>query len=79
MVLFTCCTQVTGSQLYGADEITQKQLRSLSKGKLKTEYLNNEHYPPQFSFSKKINMAFLKMDSEGKTHWVRTARFVRRL
>jgi hypothetical protein len=70
------CTQVTGSQLYGVDETTQRHLRLLSNGKLKTEYSNNEYYPPRISFAKKISLAFLQMEPEGKTHWVRITQFI---
>ncbi|XP_025418087.1 prostaglandin G/H synthase 2-like, partial [Sipha flava] len=62
-------SMVTGSQLYGVDETTQRHLRLLSNGKLKTEYSNNEYYPPRISFAKKISLAFLQMEPEGKTHW----------
>ncbi|XP_025207795.1 prostaglandin G/H synthase 2-like [Melanaphis sacchari] len=35
---------ITASQLYGRDSVTEKSLRSFSDGKLKTQYINNEHY-----------------------------------
>lgn len=62
---------VTGSQLYGSDRATQKELRSMSGGKLKTTYLDGEHYPPRFSFAEKIKKVFTRTPMmAGKSHWV---------
>lgn len=50
--------QITASQLYGADETTRRELRSFANGKLKTEYLNGEHYPPYLSSAKLVKMVY---------------------
>lgn len=52
------CPQVTASQLYGADETTAKELRTFSNGKLKTEYIHGEHYPPYRSSASRVHMAY---------------------
>lgn len=61
--------QVSASQLYGADEITQRQLRLLSGGKLKTEYLN-EHYPPLLTSVKNVKMVYPHVKQSLNTEWV---------
>ncbi|XP_025422715.1 prostaglandin G/H synthase 2-like [Sipha flava] len=64
---------VTGSQLYGSDETTRRELRSFVGGKLRTEcHPNNEHYPPQFSLVEVLSMVFSRMWStwsNGPTRW----------
>jgi len=70
--LFNTRTQVTASQLYGADEVTTKELRSFSNGKLKTERLNHEDYPPSLSYTKRIKTIFFPTNSASKSVWVRT-------
>lgn len=47
--------QVSASQLYGADEATRRELRSFENGKLKTEFLNNEHYAPYLTSTKRAS------------------------
>jgi len=69
--------QVTASQVYGNDETTKRELRLFSHGKLKTEILNDEHYPPSLSFAKRAAIRFSSMQSGSKSSWVRTIeRFV---
>jgi len=69
--------QVTASQVYGNDETIQRELRLFSHGKLKTEILNDEHYPPSLSFTKRAAIRFSSMLSNPKLSWVRTVeRFV---
>lgn len=62
--------QVTGSQLYGIDEKTQKALKSFSNGKLKTEYVNNEEYLPRLTLGEKINMVLTRLEPVEQSHWV---------
>jgi len=59
--------QVTASQLYGADEVTENQLRSFADGKLKTDRSNDEHYPPHSSLFSRIKTTLFP----AATIWVR--------
>lgn len=63
--------QVTGSQLYGTDDISRAELRSFAGGKLRTERrLNDQHYPPRLSLAKKLITAISRWKTGGPTRWV---------
>lgn len=63
--------QVTGSQLYGTDRNAQRALRSLAGGRLKTELVNGEQYPPRLSFGRRVVDAVLAHTwLADRSHWV---------
>lgn len=66
-------TQVTASQLYGADEIMGMESRTFYDGKLKTEISGSDSGSSFMSFFKRIAPIFQSNDDDfGKTysHWV---------